>query len=363
MIAPDNSIYEVLLCQKFHHACGGYHDPALNAFVYRPKLLSEGLLTPLVVLDGTGEHSRGNEWEPSSNVTIEEIDPSYPAIVVEVENITPNPSLLDDGDVEPNPGPINLSQHPGEPRQDGPWIQWFKKHWGDKRDGPDGWFNQYQKRFDNTYERKGILYRNDIAILNPMDRFLRAQKRAPSRRPGIRHSPEQDEPESVYVAPPAVFSHYDDSHMWWVNTHISPVPDDIVQTLRQEQEHAEYVAQNDLLAWHLYDVVGNPAVSELVENSQVLPVRTGPYKDMLEDLHSHFLWNGGHLMLRISSLTGQYWSHHLVIKKGAPKLRHLKTRVRNIPLLFLSTLDTHLAGIRTSMFFKNIRVMDFHLSH
>ena len=68
-------------------------------------------------------------------------------------------------------------------------------------------------------------------------------------------------------------------------------------------------------------------------------------------------------MLRISGLTGQYWSHHLVIKKGAPKLRHLKTRVRNIPLLFLSTLDTHLAGIRTSMFFKNIRVMDFHLSH
>jgi hypothetical protein len=39
MVAPDNSIYIVLLCQKFHHACGGYHDPALNAVVYRPKLL------------------------------------------------------------------------------------------------------------------------------------------------------------------------------------------------------------------------------------------------------------------------------------------------------------------------------------
>ena len=185
-------------------------------------------MTPLVVLDGTGEHSRGNEWEPSSNVTIEEINPSNPAIVVEVENITPNPSLLDDGDVEPNPGPINLSQHPGEPGQDGPWIQWFKKHWGDKREGPDGWFNQYQKRFDNTYERKGILYKNNIAILNPMDRFHRAQKRAPSSRPGFRFTPKKDEPESVYVAPPTVFSHFDDSHMWWVNTHISPVPDNIV---------------------------------------------------------------------------------------------------------------------------------------
>ena len=96
------------------------------------------------------------------------------------------------------------------------------------------------------------------------------------------------------------------------------MPDDIVLTLRQEQQNAEYVAQNDLLAWHLYDVVGNPVVSELVENSQVLPVHTGPYKDMLEDLHSHFLWNGGRLMDRISSFTGQYWTHHLVIKKGAP---------------------------------------------
>jgi hypothetical protein len=61
MIAPNNSIYVVLLCQKFHHACGGYHDPSLNAFVYRPQLLSEGLLNPIVVLDGTGEHSRGNK--------------------------------------------------------------------------------------------------------------------------------------------------------------------------------------------------------------------------------------------------------------------------------------------------------------
>ena len=106
-----------------------------------------------------------------------------------------------------------------------------------------------------------------------MDRFIRAQKRAPSRNPGFRFSPVEDEPESVYVAPPTVFRHFDDS-VWWANTHISPVPDDIVQTLRQEQENAEYVAQNDLLAWHLYDVVGNPVVSELVEHSQVLQVRT-----------------------------------------------------------------------------------------
>jgi hypothetical protein len=99
-------------------ACGGYHDPALNAFVYRPKLLSEGLLTPLVVVDGTGEHSRGNEWEPSSNVTIEKVDPATPTPVVEVEDMTPNSILLDDGDVEPNPGPINLNQFPGQPTEE-----------------------------------------------------------------------------------------------------------------------------------------------------------------------------------------------------------------------------------------------------
>jgi hypothetical protein len=140
-----------------------------------------------------------------------------------------------------------------------------------------------------------------------------------------------DEPKSVYVVPHTVFRHYDDNHMWWVNTHISPVPDDIVLTLRQQRQNTEYVAQNDLLAWHLHDVVGNPVVSELVENSQVLPVCRRPYTDMLEDLHSHFLWNEGRLINRISSLTGQYWTHHLVIKKRAPKLRHLKPRVEKIP--------------------------------
>jgi hypothetical protein len=72
MVAPNNSIFVVLLCQKFDHACGGYNDPALNAFIFRPKLLPEGLLQPLVVLDGTTEQSRGNAWA-SSHVTIEEL--------------------------------------------------------------------------------------------------------------------------------------------------------------------------------------------------------------------------------------------------------------------------------------------------
>jgi hypothetical protein len=95
--------------------------------------------------------------------------------------------------------------------------------------------------------RHGILYRNNIAILNPMDRFLRAQTRAPSRNPGFRFSPE--EPKAVYAKPPTVL-HYHNDTVWWANTHISPVPDDIVLTLRQQRQNAKYVAQNDLLAWH-----------------------------------------------------------------------------------------------------------------
>jgi hypothetical protein len=103
MVAPDNCIYVVLLCQKFHHACGGYNDPVLNAFVFRPKLLSEGLLNPLVVLDGTAVQIRGNSWESSSHVTIAEVETVHPTPAVDVEDIIPNPSLLDDGDIEPHP--------------------------------------------------------------------------------------------------------------------------------------------------------------------------------------------------------------------------------------------------------------------
>jgi hypothetical protein len=111
LVAPNNSIYVVLLCQKFHHACGGYNDPALNAFVYRPKLLSEGLLEPLVMLDGTTHHSRGNHWTSSH------------LVVLNVEDINPSPSLLDDGDVESHPGP-SYDWVANEPNDLVPWLSW-----------------------------------------------------------------------------------------------------------------------------------------------------------------------------------------------------------------------------------------------
>jgi hypothetical protein len=105
-------------------------------------------LNPLVVLDGTGEHSRGNQWESSSHVTIEQVEPAPPTPVV--EDMTPNPSLLDDGDVEPNPGPINLAQFGEQPTEQIAWIQWFKHHCGPIRDGPDGWITQYYLKFTDT---------------------------------------------------------------------------------------------------------------------------------------------------------------------------------------------------------------------
>jgi hypothetical protein len=91
------------------------------------------------------------------------------------------------------------------------------------------------------------------------------------------------------------------------------------------------MAPNDILAWHLYNVTDNPIFSDSVEASGSLPLHTGPYAEKLDDLHCHFLINSGKLMRRISSLTDQYWSHRLVIKHGAPKLKHIKTRVSNIP--------------------------------
>jgi hypothetical protein len=143
MVAPDNNIYLVLHCQKFHHACGGYNDPVLNAFVFRPKLLSEGLLNPLVVLDGTVVLTRGNSWGPSSHVTIEEELHLHPTTgLLDVEDIIPNPSLLDDGNVEPHPEPIFLAQFGKQPSNQIAWLQWIRKHIP-QRNGPDGWFKQY----------------------------------------------------------------------------------------------------------------------------------------------------------------------------------------------------------------------------
>ncbi len=176
--------------------------------------------------------------------------------------------------------------------------------------------------------RHEILYRNNIAMLNAMDRFIKAQKRAPSRNPGFRFS--SVEPKAVYTKPSAVLRHHNDT-VWWANTHISPVPTDISETIPQQRQNIQYVERDELLAWHLHDVVGNPVIANAPFSLETLPARTGPYADMLEDLHSHFLWNGGRLMEMISILTGQYWDHHLVIKKGAPRLRDLKTRVNHIP--------------------------------
>ena len=128
-------------------------------------------------------------------------------------------SLLDDGDVEPNPGPINLNQYPREPTQEALWIQWFKQHWGDKRDGNDGWMAQYKLKFPNTFETQGILYRDRVAILNPMSRVLASQNRRPSRSSGLRFTPEKEQaPQSMYVKPPAALHHLDDRIWWWDNT-------------------------------------------------------------------------------------------------------------------------------------------------
>jgi hypothetical protein len=73
---------------------------------------------------------RGNSWESSSHVTIEEVEPVHSTPVVDVEEIIPNPNLVDDGDVEPHLGPINLSQFGEQPTNQMAWIPWIKQHDG-----------------------------------------------------------------------------------------------------------------------------------------------------------------------------------------------------------------------------------------
>jgi hypothetical protein len=90
-----------------------------------------------------------------------------------------------------------------------------------------------------------------------------------------------------------------------------------------DQGNEEYVVPNDVIAWHLYD---DPVDTEA---TGPLPPRRGPFAEDLDNRHDHLLENGGRLMCRISSLTDQYWGHRLVIKHGAPKLRHVKTRITN----------------------------------
>jgi hypothetical protein len=85
--------------------------------VLSPKLLSKGLLNPLVFLDGTVVQVKGSLWEPSSHVTIEE-----------VIDIKLAPSLLDDGDVEPHPRPIDLSTFGPQPTSEYLWVRWIKSH-------------------------------------------------------------------------------------------------------------------------------------------------------------------------------------------------------------------------------------------
>ncbi len=164
-MAPNNSIYVVLLCQKCHHACGGYNDPALNAFVYRPKLLSEGLLEPLVVLDGTTDHSRGNHWT-SSHLAIEYPVDLHPGL--NVEDINPTHSLLDDGDVESHPGPINWATL-NEPSDEIPWLSWAQDNF--QRYGPDGWWDRFNQKFGKVSFRDGKYFRNSVLIINPWEHW------------------------------------------------------------------------------------------------------------------------------------------------------------------------------------------------
>jgi hypothetical protein len=117
-------------------------------------------LNPLAVLDGTAIQIRGNSWEQTSHVTIQE-----------VIDINPAPRFLDDGDVEPHPRPVNLSRFGEQPTTKSLWIQWIKRHI-QERNGTDRWFEQYHIKYGYRSEEKdGKVYRNWNLIINPRDKW------------------------------------------------------------------------------------------------------------------------------------------------------------------------------------------------
>jgi hypothetical protein len=205
---------------------------------------------------------------------------------VEVEDTTPNPSLLDDGDVEPNPGPINLAQFGEQPTEPMAWIQWFKHHWGPKRDGPDGWITQYCLNFVDMTHNNNVLYRNGQAILNPRDRWNYSQMKKPSRKTGISFSTTSEEPlpPSAYIKPPATLHHHDGRIWWWVNEH---VPGDISRTRGTPDANPEYAIPDELMAWHLYEDPLIPEAAIEASDSSSQQQCQGPQSENLDVLRDY----------------------------------------------------------------------------
>jgi hypothetical protein len=58
--------------------------------------------------------------------------------VLDVEDTNPAPSLLDDGDVESHPGPVNWAAL-YEPSDEIPWLSWVLDH-VPQREGENGWW-------------------------------------------------------------------------------------------------------------------------------------------------------------------------------------------------------------------------------
>jgi hypothetical protein len=134
-------------------------------------------------------------------------------------------------------------------------------------------------------------------------------------------------PQSAYIKPPVELHHFDARINWWVNTR---VPDSITRIRGVNEGNKVYVFPNELMAWHLYEdrVIPDSAI----EASRSLQPRQGPRAEDLYQLHCHILEKCGKLMHTISSLIEQYWGHQRVIKYGAPKLKHVNTRVSTQPV-------------------------------
>jgi hypothetical protein len=62
-VAPTNPVYQVLLCQSFHHITGGMVHPLMGRFIYHVNLWNGRDTKVVTTLEGMPANSHGSCWQ------------------------------------------------------------------------------------------------------------------------------------------------------------------------------------------------------------------------------------------------------------------------------------------------------------
>jgi hypothetical protein len=160
--------------------------------------------------------------------------------VVDEECINPTPSLLNDGDVEPHPGPVNWASFVDEPSGEIPWLRWVLLH-VNQRYGENVWWDYYCAKFGKIIIHNGKYFQKNILIKNPWD-LWEYKPQEPSISLGIRFSAETVTRDRI----PAFVQRFNSKR--WYYRH-DPFKNESIRIVQDITDKAELDA---LLAWHLY---------------------------------------------------------------------------------------------------------------